>query len=270
MASRALSSDGKEAVATVAMNEIDTRRLLLPSITDWLEIAQELQQLVWGALADATTDVDANTVSKPQLVAHYLVTRLHDELRAVTSLVSSGFVIQALSLDAGMLEFAFTVGWVGKRQERAIDWLTWTNEKKTPIDKVRLAIAATYENGGSANVAALVDNEYWHYTTLCKIKHGNPKERRQFGIDLDDKGQPARFAGDLLSPQFIDASRLALWYAVRYMWLGVGCYNDFYGRPAFHVAHGEKLRLIRLRIERTRQADEDRTAQRALADAKSI
>ena len=248
------------AIEIVQLNECDTRRLLAPALADWLTLLRRMKRLSWDVMDEASSLFDTAVLRPPHLVAHYLVARLNDELRAVSSLTTGGLVIQALSLDAGMLEFAFTIGWVGKRIERANKWLKWEKDQYIPHGDVLTAINATYANGGKTDAKAKANAkvEMAHYTKLCQIKHGNPKEREQFGIDMDEVGRPARFAVDELSPAFIDASRMALWYAIRYLWLGTCCYNDFHAAEAHHDVRAAQLTDLRMTIESTRQADEMR------------
>ncbi|HEX7518014.1 MAG TPA: hypothetical protein VII30_05810 [Gemmatimonadaceae bacterium] len=146
------------------------------------------------------------------------------------------------------------------RIERANKWLSWEKDQYIPHGDVLTAINATYANGGKTDAKAKANAkvEMAHYTKLCQIKHGNPKEREQFGIDMDEVGRPARFAVDELSPAFIDASRMALWYAIRYLWLGTCCYNDFHAAEAHHDVRAAQLTDLRMTIESTRQADEMR------------
>ncbi|HEY5022476.1 MAG TPA: hypothetical protein VII30_08325, partial [Gemmatimonadaceae bacterium] len=146
-------------------------------------------------------------------------------MRSAVLLIQRGYVLQALSLAAGMLELAFTVGWIGNRDDHAVNWQTWTNDKKVPTDNVWNAIRETFNNGGQLD--AVIQPEYDHYTQLCKAKHGNPIIFRTFGIRLVDE-QLVVYHGPYLSAEVIHASRLAMWYVVRYALLGLTCYNDFH------------------------------------------
>lgn len=242
-------------IEVVQLNEIDAQRLIAPCISDWLALAHRMQRLSWAVLGDASSVTEQADASPAHLAAHYLCARLNDELRAVASLVSRGFVIAALSLDAGMLEYAFAVGWIGTHRDRGEKWLQWKDIKQTPFGKVRIAIEGTYKNGGKPYTQAQVDAEYMEYRNLCQIKHGNPAEARQFGVDMDERGRPERISDNELSPLFIYSSRRALWYAVRYTWLATCCYNDFHAARANHAVRATELRHLRIDVESTRNAD---------------
>ena len=244
---------------TVELNEKDTQRLLVPCLVEWMEIASRMQRLSWDILADASNSIDPETAAPPHRAAHYLCVRLNDELRAVVALTERGFVIQALSLAAGMLEFAFTVGWIGRDLTRGNDWLTWDNRRTIPPLRVEEAIRATYQNGKKDFSDAQVKSELARYHRLCELKHGNPAERRQYGIDLDFRGLPNRIVGDRLSAEFVDASRWVLWLAVRYLWLGTCCYNDFHASKEHHKPREIELQSLRPLIHTTRERDEAAT-----------
>lgn len=243
-----------EPIEIVELNESDAERLIAPSIADWEAVARRMQILSWDVLRDAGLVTDKATAPSPQLAAHYLCARLNDDLRSVVTLVQRGFVFQALSLDAGMLELAFAVGWIGKDTDLGNDWLDWKKGWTAP-QNVRIAIDATLRNGGKPFTKADVGDEYAHYTRLCQLKHGNPYEKRQYGMDLDFRGIPNRFAADELSPDFINASRWALWFAVRYDWLAVYCYNDFHAIPPHHSQRSQEMTQLRIDIAKIRHDD---------------
>ena len=199
------------AVDVVQQNENDTRWLITPLIADWITLANRMQRLSWDVLGDASQVNDADGAPRSQLAAHYLCARIIDELRAVMALSTGGYVIPALSLDAGMLEYAFAVGWIGKHVDRGEKWLTWMDEKLTPFGSVYDAIEATFKNGGRSYSKAQVKVGARQYESArsnrCAISWG--RQHDEFGVDMDDRGRPERFPQDQLSPLFVYSSRRA-------------------------------------------------------------
>lgn len=244
-----------DAIEIIEQNEKDAKRLLAPAISDWIVIAQRLRRLTWEVLEDATTEINSSTVAAPQLVAHYLCTRLEEDLRAALLLVEHGHAVPALSLESGMLEFAFTIGWIGESVTRAKKWREWKDETSVPYGTVKKAIRSALANGRQPRTKHDVERERMHYTLLCELKHGNPTEPRQFGVDLDDKGRPQRYPSAELHPEFIEASRLALYYGIRYLWLGLLYYNEFHSKRAHYDSWKARLDELNTIIERARGSD---------------
>jgi hypothetical protein len=209
-----------DPVAVVRKNEGEIKRLLAPSISDWIALTERLERLKWELLADQVTRTPA------QGIAQMICGRLQNDMRSAVLLTQRGYVLQALSLAAGMLEMGFALGWMAAHEERATEWHKWNSERSVPTKNVWEAIKETFANGGQPD--ANVKSEFDHYTQLCKAKHGNPIIFRTFGIKLTDDDQLIVYHGPYLSDSIVRAARLAMWYTVRYMLLGLTCYNDFH------------------------------------------
>lgn len=191
------------------------------------ELAQDL------ALADRATELAAVTLndisaipgdpSAPHVIA-IILGRLINDLRGCVLLVRAGYVMQALSLAAGMLELGNTAGFIGDSAMRAERWLDHDDPAKT-YPNVKEAIRGTVTLLGATGCehARIVEEEYGRYRQLCMVKHGNPMAMSKVGLEITDDTAHIVF-GPYVSSAVIRAARSALLTAIRYTWVAAMVY----------------------------------------------
>lgn len=211
--------------------EREIEQIVSRALADWLAVAERLRLLKWHMMADPAQPTAAKGI------AHFICSRLHNDLRAAITLVQRGYVLQSLTIAASMLELPFTIGFIGNNAERATAWMAHDSDKS--FISVYDAIQATFRLSDQPQTE--VDREYAHYTLLCNVKHGNPKIFRWLGVEYGEKDQLSSYHGPSMTDEDLHAARRALFYASRYMALGLVCYNMFHGQPPHDKARDVDL-----------------------------
>lgn len=238
-------TDPNERIAQI---EADITEQLTPDIADWTALASELQIIKWDMLA-LTVPPEMRTTARRS--AHLISARLSNELRATVLLIERGYALQALSNAAAILELAFTIVFIGTDAERAMRWSQ--HDSDDSFVDIYSAMLALFRLVGRPD--SEVPLEYRNYTQLCTAKHGNPKMFRRLGIQIRDETQLVVYHGPYLAPEIIHTSRIALWFATRYMILGLTCFNNFHVDDAQAPPIAARLVACRETMTRLRDAD---------------
>ena len=134
------------------------------------------------------------------------MTRLANELRAVTHLARLGYSLQACSLVAGLYEIALTIVYIGTDNQRATTWLDHMDPLKSPWSVGDLTKEAVAKLGGEPQYA---DSLYRVYSQFCMVKHGHPQVEIQ---------QVTRLAPNEIEladgPSFTERSQRSAWFGL--------------------------------------------------------
>jgi hypothetical protein len=234
--------------ARIAQIETEIHRQLAPEIADWTALADTLQTIKWDMFNVPAATATATTASG---IAHLMCARITNEMRAVILLTERGYALQALASAATILEVAFTIAFIGDNTSRATRW--FTHDVDSGYVSVRDAMLALFRLIGRPD--SDVDAEYRHYTQLCTAKHGNPQMFRRLGIRITDNAQLIAYHGPYYAPEVVHTSRIAMWFAVRYMLLGLLCTNMFHVPSPLDIEIEGRLTACRERMETLRAAD---------------
>jgi hypothetical protein len=228
-----------------AQSEHRVRSVIGAKLADWASVANELQQIKWDLLRDPPSGTE------PQRLAVMVCARLNNQLRSAMLLTERGYALEAFSVVASMAELAYTLGYIGANAEEASKWAKFESESK-PFVGVWKALRATVLHTGGTVASAQA--EYRHYQYLCMAKHGNPKVFRSFGFSKSSGGV-AVYHGPYASREVLYLSRVALWYACHYMWLGLMVYRDFHTVEWMREARHDDLARCFQGINRIRSED---------------
>lgn len=225
--------------------EENTQQIITPAIADWVALVEELQQIKLELIRDPSTD------SQPQRTALLIVARIFNECRAVILLTEKGYALEAFSILATMTELAYTIGFIGDDEERAKRWRMHRSNEKQFVTVYDAALA-TVRHAGLPDDAA--NAAYEHYNHICMAKHGNPKVFYSFGNTKDGEGMKV-YHGPYASREVEHLSRIAVWYACHYLWIGLTAYHDFHVREPWRDRRRDQLQKSLDAINRIRTAD---------------
>ena len=111
------------------------------------------------------------------LVQCMILTRVADDLRAAASLALRGYFMQAMTIGASVYELTYTAAYIAQDDEKAAQWLEWTDPRKTPWGRRKMVtevLAGVFGSRTSGDQA--------RYMALCWAKHGNPRLQKVSGI----------------------------------------------------------------------------------------
>jgi hypothetical protein len=150
-------------------------------------------------------------------VSTVLIARILTDLRAVCHLIRRGYVEQALSLTAGMMELAHVSMYIGTDEERADKWLMHANPKQgSPWDLKTMIRGVAQVLGVSEEI---MEREYdTVYRDMNLTKHGNPMALAS--TTVEHRGDAIFIlAGPHLSEPGRRLAHAAMLYGVRYTYL---------------------------------------------------
>ena len=120
-------------------------------------------------------------------VAINLLTRIWNELRAITSLCQHGYPLQAFSVATVVYEATFTIASINSDEAEAEKWFAHEIEKDSFLKARSLTEKGLKNLGGQEALQSL---QMWLnlYKDLCMGKHINPKGQRYEGYEVDSDG----------------------------------------------------------------------------------
>lgn len=148
-----------------------------------LGIARELRVL--KLLGELTRHVAEDQDSRDAPYAKALTVlfgRVADDLRAIEWLLHSGYPLQAWALAATIHEVAYTAGFIGGDDAKAIHWRDWPTFTKTPWSAEEVE-AGTLKRIGLES-RPRTPGTYTFYTVLCLAKHPSPHTHKGLVVSL--------------------------------------------------------------------------------------
>ena len=193
--------------------EREVSQHLLTTLAEYITLSDDVLEEVTGVLASFSKE---GRLSDAAFVCTLLISRLLNDQRATVAMATQGYVLQALSVAAGMVELANATAFIGDDNKKAGRWLDHTDIKRTyPPDVVRSIRAACtmLELEETA-----VQREYGNYRHLCMAKHSNPIVMSQLGVQIDE-GKFHVQVGPYVDDAVVRAARSAIASAARASWL---------------------------------------------------
>jgi hypothetical protein len=114
-----------------------------------------------------------------------LLNRLATELRTIEWCATSSYQLQAMSLAANVLEHAHVVGYIGRSEERAQEWLQHEKFERSYPGSVKEALRGSLQEQGRP--PDHLEAEWMAYGALCMAKHGNPQALKGYGASADEE-----------------------------------------------------------------------------------
>jgi hypothetical protein len=100
-----------------------------------------------------------------------IVTRLAEEIRAMSWASSCGYLLPSMTLGASVIEIAYTSAYISDSESRAETWRRHKVMHQAPWKVAELVTGVVLKRNGSRELAK---NMYGHYQALCTGKHHNP------------------------------------------------------------------------------------------------
>jgi hypothetical protein len=228
----------------VEYSEEEVMRAFDRRLDDWRELASELEQIKWDLFSDP------HSGSEPHGLAVLICARLNNELRCVILLSERGYALEAASVCASMSELAHMLGHIGDDAVLTSEWAEY-DEDHFFLEPKKAIKGSALKGGGDLSDAK---KEHAHYKLLCTLKHGHPRAFRAYGFEKEDGGVSV-FHGPYASPAVLYLSRTMLWYACRYMWLGLTIYHHYHTPDALSDVRERQLDQSFEKMKRMHDAD---------------
>ena len=167
--------------------------------------------------------------------------RVLNEMIACLHLLQRGYVTQALSLTAGMLELAHVIGFIGADDARATKWFEHNNPARS-YPGIKESIEATALSMGVPPDQTTREYEEI-YREMCMAKHGKPIAMGQLGLTIGD-GHVHLHLGPYVSGEVVQATRGTLGHVVRYTWLATTLFSKHHVSGDRAIAVHAQLRSI--------------------------
>jgi hypothetical protein len=197
-----------------AQRERETAEALRGDLADYVELSDCVMSAVTKIIVEYRVD---GAGSESAFVLTLMLARLLNDQQSCVRDAREGYVLQAVSTAAGMLELANAAAFIGSDEKRAGRWLSHTDLKHSYPTSARDAIHATCQLLSLDKAAE--DREYENYSRLCMAKHSNPIALSQLGVQIED-GQPPRIhIGPYYDAGVVRAARSAVAAATRASWL---------------------------------------------------
>jgi hypothetical protein len=204
--------------------EREVRRRLYHGIRDYLTLARFSHEFAEYAVV-STTEV-ARQVGRPPSAAAAvqarILVRVSHDLRVVEWAARNGYVLQALSLAAGVYELSHAIAYIGDSAERARLWEEHADARETypPLRHRRRAVRATLEVTFRdepeilTHLDAMVDDQERLYQAFCEAKHGNPRVLRRFGLAVGPDTMTI-YHGPFFSRYLVGLAQFAVYHSAR-------------------------------------------------------
>lgn len=194
--------------------ELRAVRLLHQDLHEYLALAERAREMI----RDTIVHVGHGGHGSAGEVQVRLLNRLATELRAVELCSLYGYQLQAMSLAANLVEHAHVLGYIGRSEQRAQEWLQHEKFERSYPGSVRKAIRGSLEEQGRPPTDLAV--EWTAYGSLCIAKHGNPQALRNYGVEQDESRLILHF-GPFVSVATPGQARFALYQGIRAVAMGV-------------------------------------------------
>jgi len=158
-------------------SNVEAAALLREHVRESLKIAEQ----VVNALRLQISHLEEFDESVRWPVAHSIImTRIADDIQAAASLVLRGYFVQAQTLGASVYELSYTAGFISNDDERAAEWLDWSNLDRRPWSRREMVTAVRRSVYGPQTTTD--DDDRTRYGMLCWGKHGNPRFQKKGGV----------------------------------------------------------------------------------------
>jgi hypothetical protein len=201
-------------LANRARREREVADALRADLVDYVDLSDRVMAAVTKIVVEYKVD---GTGSDSAFVNSLLLARLLNDQRAVVRDAQEGYVLQAVSSAAGMLELANATAFIGADETHAGRWLSHMDVRHTYPSNVKQSIHAACQLLGLDKQAE--DREYENYTRLCMAKHSNPIALSQLGVQMDPNQRPRIHIGPYYDAGVVRAARSAIASATRSSWL---------------------------------------------------
>ena len=160
-----------------------------------------------------------------------ILNRLATELRTIEWCALSSYQLQAMSLASNVVEHAHVLGYVGRSEARAKEWLEHAEYERSYPGSVKKAIRGSLEEQGRP--ADDLEMEWRAYEALCMAKHGNPQALKNYGVEADETRLILHY-GPFVNVTTAVQGQFALYQSVRAV--AMACYAATAPRYGFESA----------------------------------
>lgn len=202
MSKQSLRDDEQGAVTAlpdgVGRLEMEADRELSAEVRDHVGLCRE----VFNRICEVMESIPNGPSPLARRVAQVLLIRIANDLRVASTLAQFGYVLQAATIVASVFELAFTIGYIGDVERRAVEWVDH-EERRKPYRHVKVLVdTVAIERGLTEEIRAC---ELDAYADLCMAKHANPMLQQHYGVRESgdrveiyvgpERGEPAVRAG---------------------------------------------------------------------------
>lgn len=206
-------------------------------LAEYLRLPEVLEEVAFDLVALVTSN---DVVSHPNAhhVQSLLVARIINDLRASVLLCVRGYTMQGWAVAASCFEHSYSIGYIGRIEERAKAWLAHSDFKSPPwgcYDSILHTLTFLGVASNKADREVLVKREYRLYERLCMGKHGNPIAERNRYIARAQDGTTRLVFTPAFSKGRIKEARICLLIASRAVGTGLWAYLHAHAPGAHEI-----------------------------------